>query len=229
MKAVTTAQTSVTVKQEINVTTDRSKSAYLNTRWLVGLLTAQLVVLPSTVIAADAAKVPTTTATSTKVPKAFSAYGSTSVEGGECVAGNVTKEGMNGRAFVYFKDARTQQLRWVTAIPVSPDYYQNRATHCFAMGGSLFVLVQSDTNQATSLSQTLLNVVELSPADGKIVSDRYADVPGVDAAYSSWVDKGKEGFHEDHGQIKVSGQYFLMADPNKRMPFTATLPAHPSK
>lgn len=54
------------------------------------------------------------------------------------------------------------------------------------MGGSLLVLVQSDTNQATSLSQTLLNIVELSPNDGAILGDQYADVPGVDHAYSSW-------------------------------------------
>lgn len=48
------------------------------------------------------------------------------------------------------------------------------------------MLVQSDTNQATSLSQTLLNIFELSPNDGAILGDQYADVPGVDHAYSSW-------------------------------------------
>lgn len=209
--------------------TDRPMSARWNARVLGTLLAMQIASLPCAVVAAAAAKTPTAKVASANVPKDFNFYGSVAVEDGECVAGNVTDEGMDGRAFVYFKDARTQQPRWVTAIPVSPDDYQNRATHCLSMGGSLFVLVQSDTDQATALSQTLLNVVELSPADGKIVGDRHADVPGVRVAYSSWVDKGKEGFHEDHSQIKVSGHYFLMTDPDKRMPFTVTLPAHPSK
>lgn len=160
------------------------------------------------------------------LPKAFSAYGSTPVPGGECIAGNTTKEGMNGRAYVYVRDTGSQQPRWITAIPVPRHFYQNRATHCFAMGGSLYVLVQVDTNQATSLSQTVLKVVELSPDAGKILSDRYADVPGIDEAYSSWVDNGREGFREDRGQIRVSGQYFMMNDPNRRTPFTITLPAH---
>lgn len=211
------------------MSTDRPISTHWNARVLGTLLAMQMAAFPCAVIAAAATKTPTTKAASAKVPEDFSFYGSTAAEGGECVAGNVTEEGMNGRAFVYFKDTRTQQPRWVTAIPVSPDYYQNRATHCLAMGGSLFVLVQSDTDSATALSQTLLDVVELSPADGKIVGDQRADVPGVDTAYSSWVGKGKDGFHEDHGQIKVTGHYFLMTDPDKRMPFTVTLPAHPSK
>ena len=87
------------------------------------------------------------------------------------------------------------------------------------------MLVQNDTNQATSLSQPLLNIVELSPNDGAILGDQVADVPGVDAAYSSWVDPGQAVFHEDHGKIKVTGQYFLVNDPKNRRPFRTTLPA----
>jgi hypothetical protein len=164
-----------------------------------------------------------------KLPKGFTAYGSSPIDGGECIAGDATKEGMDGRAFVYVKDAGTQKTRWVTSIPLPSHWYQNRATHCFAMHGSLFVLVQTDTSQRTSISQTLLNVVELSPTTGKIIASQDADVPGVDASYSSWVDKGNEGFHEDKGQVAISGQYFLMSDPDKRVPFTANLPAHASK
>lgn len=164
-----------------------------------------------------------------KFPEAFTAYANTAVDGGDCVVGNTTHEGMSGRAYVYLKDASTKKPRWVTAIPLGQDLYQNRATHCLSMGGSLFVLVQSDTSRATSLSQTLLNIVELSPADGAILGDQYADVPGVDAAYSSWVEPGQAGFHEDHGKIKVTGQYFLLSDPKNRQSFTTTLPAHPPK
>ncbi|PTR33096.1 hypothetical protein C8J98_104312 [Luteibacter sp. OK325] len=196
---------------------------------LAGVLATQLAVLPLLGHASEAVPVATKLPAAAKLPKGFTAYGSTPIEGGECVAGDATREGLDGRAFVYFKDAKTQQPRWITAIPLPSDWYQNRATHCFAMGGSLFVLVQSDTSQRTSISQTLLNVVELSPTTGKIVANQDADVPGVDAGYSSWVDKGNEGFHEEKGQIKISGQYFLMSDPNKRIPFTVTLPAHASK
>jgi hypothetical protein len=196
---------------------------------LAGALAAQLAVLPLLAHASEALPVATKLPAAAKLPKDFTAYGSTPIEGGECVAGDATREGLDGRAFVYFKDAKTQQPRWITAVPLPSDWYQSRATHCFAMGGSLFVLVQSDTSQRSSISQTLLNVVELSPTTGKIVANQDADVPGVDAGYSSWVDKGNEGFHEEKGQIKISGQYFLMSDPNKRIPFTATLPAHASK
>lgn len=220
------------------MTIDRSKPGFtgdapvcastrLSSLALAGLM-ATCLAAPLAVQALDAAPAAQKATAPAKVPKAFDLYGSTAVDGGECVAGDTTKEGMDGRAFVYLKDAKTRQPRWVTAIPVGADFYQNRATHCFAMGGSLYVLIQSDTNQATSLSQTVLSVVELSPATGKVLASQYADVPGIDAAYSSWVDKGNEGFHEDHGQIKVSGQYFLTSDPNKRIPFTATLPAHGS-
>lgn len=208
------------------MTIDRSRPVHTGTASvrastrlsLLGL--AAIVVAPMAALAAPGAA---------KLPKAFDAYATTSVDGGDCVAGNTTREGMTGRAYVYFRDASTGEPRWVTAIPLGEDLYQNRATHCIAMGGSLYVLVQSDTSQASSLSQTMLNVVELSPADGKILADRYADVPGVNAAYSSWVDKGNEGFHAEHGRIEVKGHYFLMSDPEKRLPFTAALPARSPK
>lgn len=57
------------------------------------------------------------------------------------------------------------------------------------------MLVQSDTNQAASLSQTLLNVAVFYPANGASLSDQHADVPGVNTAYSSWIETGNEGFH----------------------------------
>jgi hypothetical protein len=94
------------------------------------------------------------------------------------------------------------------------------------MGDSLFVLVQTD--QQTSLSQTLLSVIELSAADGAIKATRDEELPGIDDAYSAWVDKGNEGFHEEAGQIKISGKYFLMDHPDKRIPFTMTVPPHES-
>ncbi|HVI55557.1 MAG TPA: hypothetical protein VM621_10965 [Luteibacter sp.] len=222
------------------MTIDRSKPAFagivpprpsprISALVLAGVMAIQLGAPPLRAHASEASPAATRQPATAKLPKGFTAYGSAPIEGGECIAGNVTEEGLDGRAFVYVKDARTQQPRWVAAIPLRSDWYQNRATHCFAMGGSLFVLVQSDTSQRSSISQTLLNVVELSPATGRILANQDADVPGVDAGYSSWVDKGNEGFHEDKGQIKISGQYFLMNDPNKRIPFTATLPAHASK
>jgi hypothetical protein len=228
------------IKQELHMTIDRSNpvltgnaplraSTRMSKLVLAGVMATQLAALPLLAHASEAAPAGTKLPATAKLPTGFTAYGSTPIEGGECIAGNATKEGLDGRAFVYVKDVRTQQPRWVTAIPLPSDWYQNRATHCFAMGGSLFVLVQSDTSQRSSISQTLLNVVELSPATGKILANQDADVPGVDAGYSSWVDKGNEGFHEDKGQIKISGQYFLMNDPNKRIPFTAALPAHASK
>jgi hypothetical protein len=199
------------------VTNDRSRA------WLF----ASLLALPMLAHGAAAEK---TEPAESKWSKTFHVYGSTAVDGGECVAGDATKEGMDGRAYVYLKDSKTRQPRWMTAIPLADaDMYQNRATHCFTMGGSLFVLVQTDTNQATSLSQTLLSVTELSPLTGKIISSQDADIPGIDDAYSAWVDKGSKGFHEEGGQIRIAGQYFLMENSEKRMPFTFTVAAHPAK
>jgi len=208
------------------MTIDRSRASTL---MLAAIMAAQLATVLLLARAAEAAPAVAHPPANTMLPTGFTAYGFSPVEGGECVAGDATREGMHGRAFVYVKDASTPRPRWVTAIPVPPHWYQNRATHCFAMDGSIFVLVQTDTNQATSLSQTLLNVVELSPITGKIIATRDADVPGIDAAYSSWVDKGAGGFHEDNGQIAIAGQYFLMDAPNKHIPFTAELTAHPAK
>lgn len=65
-------------------------------------------------------------------------------------------------------------------------------------------------------------------ADGAIKSRRDEELPGIDDAYSAWVDKGNAGFHEEAGQIKISGKYFLMDHPDKRIPFTMTVPPHES-
>jgi hypothetical protein len=161
-----------------------------------------------------------------RLPKGFRGYGTTSFQGGECVVGDVTQEGMNGRATVYVDDPITHQIKWVKTIPLPPRRYQNRATHCVVFGHSLFVLVLTDTHQQTSLSQTLLSVVRLSSADGAIETTRDEELPGVEEAYSAWVDKGAQGFQEVSGQLKITGQYRLMDDSNKRIPFTMSVPVH---
>lgn len=97
------------------------------------------------------------------------------------------------------------------------------ATHCVAFGRSLFVLVQTDTHQQTSLTQTLLSVVRLSSAEG-VIETRDEELPGVEEAYSAWVEKGSQGFQEVAGQLKITGQYRLMDDSNKRIPFTMNVP-----
>ncbi|SDG73045.1 MULTISPECIES: hypothetical protein [Rhodanobacteraceae] len=209
------------------MTIDRSGKR-VRTMALAAALVAQLVWVPMLAHAYDAAPAAATAASVVTVPKSFSAYGSTPFNGGECVAGAVTKEGMNGRATVYVDDPTSHQVKWIKSIPLPPRRYQNRATHCVAIGDSLFVLVQTDMHQQTSLNQTLLSVVELSATDGTIKTTRDEELPGVEDAYSAWVDKGTEGFHEVSGQLKISGQYFLMNDANKRIPFTMSVPAHES-
>ncbi|GAB5343231.1 hypothetical protein [Pseudomonas fluorescens] len=160
------------------------------------------------------------------LPKGYRGYGATPFEGGECVGGDVTQEGMNGRATVYVDDPVAHQIKWVKTIPLPPRRYQNRATHCVAFGHSLFVLVQTDTHQQTSLSQTLLSVARLSSADGAIETTRDEELPGVEEAYSAWVDKGAQGFQEVSGQLKITGQYRLMHGSNKRIPFTMSVSVH---
>lgn len=219
-----TAKKLPTPKQELLVTNGNAlqrTSLRARALLLAGLLATPMALFPPFAQADEPQE---------KWPRSFTVYDTTPVSGGNCVVGDATKEGMDGRAYVYLKDTKTRQPAWMTAIPLSNEHwYQNRATHCIALGGSLFVLVQTDTNQATSLSQTLLSVVELSPQTGKIIATQDADIPDVGGSYSAWVEEGKDKFHEQDAKIQITGQYFLMDDPEKRMPFTLEVAAHPSK
>lgn len=161
------------------------------------------------------------------VPKGFSEYAKASLDGSrQCVVGAVRDEdGMNAKPFAYVDDVASKRVMWARSIALPAHTVQGRATHCIASGDVLYVLVQSDTQTQQSLSQTVLNVVQLDAATGKAQGTARVDVPGVKVAYSAWVDDGDSGHvqKEADGQIDIKGTYFLMDSPDDLKEFSAKL------
>jgi hypothetical protein len=160
-----------------------------------------------------------------KIPKDFKPLNTTAIDGGlKCVAGVTRDEdAMNQRAFVYVEDANKHPL-WSTPLKLRDDWYQNRATKCVGVGSDVFVLVESDTDSHQATSQTFLSVVKLSAADGKIENTKNLVIDEATGANSAWVGDKPDGFTVMAGKIVVKGNYFLMSDPDTRLPFSMTLP-----
>jgi len=85
------------------------------------------------------------------------------------------------------------------------------------------VLLQSDTQATQTTSQTFLQIVELDLAKGTVTNTRDINVPGVDGAYSAWVDRGEDGMHLAAKGLAIAGEYYRMADPDRHLPFQVTL------
>ncbi|GLQ48616.1 hypothetical protein GCM10010872_00650 [Dyella flava] len=125
---------------------------------------------------------------------------------------------MNQKPFAYVEDL-DHRVRWTAPIALPNDAYQARLTHCERLNDALYVLMQADTQQQQTLSQTLLQIVKLNAANGAVIGSTYVDVPGVKDAYSSWVDKGNVNFQAEKEKLIISGHYFRLADPNDRKTF----------
>lgn len=167
---------------------------------------------------------------STQIPQGFSSYASESIgDNRRCVAGAATDEdGMNQRPVVYLAQASGKPI-WVHALALPADTYQSRATHCLRQGDALYVLLQSDTQPAQTLSQTLLRVVKLDLADGAMQAGGDVAVAGAQGAYSAQVDEGADRLRWENGGVVVSGQYFALDAPDQRKDFTAALKADLSR
>lgn len=160
-----------------------------------------------------------------KIPAGFDLYAKTDAgEGLQCVVGDVTDEdAMNGRAYIYLEDTRSHNVRWVTSVPLRPNRYQNRATHCLSDAGKIYALVQSDTSQAQALSQTFVDLVTLNEATGRIESTEKVIAGEAGRTPSTWVEAGAQNFRRDNGKLIVTGKYFNLQDPDARKTFTASL------
>lgn len=170
--------------------------------------------------------VPAAASVDTTVPQGFSSYTAAPLgDNRHCVVGAVTDEdGMNQKPFVYLEDTTANRVLWTRPLDLPANTYQGRATHCLRKGGSVYVLLQADTQAAQALSQTLLRVVDLDLAKGNVVGNHDIAVPGVAGAYSAWVDKGDDAFHlADKNGLSIQGEYFRMADPEKHLPFKVTV------
>lgn len=161
----------------------------------------------------------------TVVPQGFSSYASESLgDSRHCVAGAVSDEdGMNQKPLVYVEDTAANRVLWSKPLKLPVNTYQGRATHCLRKGGTLYVLLQSDTQSTPATSQTLLQLVELDMANGTVTDTRDIAVPGVAGAYSAWVDKGVDGMHPAAKGLTIAGEYYRLADPDQHLPFQVTL------
>ena len=167
------------------------------------------------------------------IPQGFSSYASEPIgHGATCHAGAVLDEdGMNQEPFVYLDDF-DHRIRWAVPVALPKDAYQARLTHCVRINDALYVLMQADTQQQQTLSQTLLQVVKLNAANGTVIGSAYVDVPGVDDAYSSWVDKGNKNFQVAKDKLIISGHYFRLTNPDDHKTFHVDIDtniAHPDQ
>lgn len=161
------------------------------------------------------------------IPQGFSSYASEPIgNGATCHAGAVLDEdGMNQKPFAYVEDL-DHRFRWTVLIALQNDAYQARLTHCEQVDDALYVLMQADTQQQKTLSQTLLQVVKLNAANGTVIRSTCVDVPGVKDAYSAWADKGNENFQAAKDKVIISGHYFRLTNPGDRKTFEIAVNAN---
>lgn len=130
-------------------------------------------------------------------------------DGGLCVVGAATDDdGMNERPVAYVTHASSKQPLWVDELSLPSHTFQSRATHCVSSSLALFVLLQSDTQPEQSLSQTLLRVLKVDPATGKVQAQRDIQITG---AYSTWIAAGPSRLQWKDDRLIVSGQSKVQA------------------
>lgn len=182
----------------------------------------------TTTMAAEAVRVSTQdedrNAMNATVPVNFSEYASAAAERNtRCVVGaSVDDDGLNQRPVLILSE-QGDRVRWAETLPLPPDTYQSRATHCFEASGSLYVLIQSDTQPEQTLSQTLLRVLSISPRNGAVIASADIEPAGITDAHSAWVEEGQQNFRLQNGKVVVTGMYYRLAAPEDRKPFAVEL------
>ncbi len=158
-------------------------------------------------------------------PAGFNEYAATAFDGDrQCVVGAASSaDDPAQRPYVAVKRASDGDVLWAQALSGIEGMYQARATHCAYAGGSLHVLLQSDTHSQQTLSQTQLSVARVPAGGGEAVS-RYVEVPGTrDRAYSAWVDPGEGNFAVRDGQLFVRGHYRFNDEPDAEHDFEVAI------
>ena len=166
-----------------------------------------------------------------KLPANVDVYAKSSLGDSQtCVVGAATDaDGMNERPVVYLFDEH--RIAWHLRLAIPKDDYQGRATHCTATRATEYVHVHVDTASEQSTSQTLLRVVAINRKRGIVQSTRDAEVPGVSAAYTAWVEDGGGNFRLEGDKLIVRGKYDLMSDRDNPTgkaptPFMLAMPVH---
>lgn len=166
-------------------------------------------------VAAAAPNAVDSTAKVTVLPADFREYGATAFDEDKlCVVGAASNsDELAQRPYLVVKRADSGQAAlWVQALSGIEGMYQTRATHCVHDGGTLYVLMQSDTHSQQTLSQTQLSVATIASEGGE-ASSEYVAVPGTqNRAYSAWVETGAENFTLRNRQLHVHGHYRFTDD-----------------
>ena len=160
-----------------------------------------------------------------ELPAGFRAYGTQEIDPSRsCMVGASTDEdGMHQRPVVVLAAGEERSVTWARHLDGLEDAYESRATHCVLGDGVLYVLLQSDTQAAQTLSQTVLTVAKLD-LQGEVLQVGLVDVADTaDQAYSAYVHEVSGAFSWEAGLLTIEGEYFLTSDPEQRKPFALTL------
>lgn len=164
------------------------------------------------------------TAMDATVPANFSEYANAPAGNDRrCLAGASTDDdGLNQKPVLYVS-GKDQAVQWSQTLPLPPDTYQSRATHCLGTDDLLYVLLQSDTQPEQTLSQTLLRVLKVDSGTGAVLASADVAPVGVTDAHSAWVEEGSANFQLRKDKLVVTGRYFRLAAPEDRKPFQVEL------
>lgn len=168
------------------------------------------------------------TSPTTALPENVSLYAKPNVGAGQqCLVGALTDDdGMNQKPVAYL-EATSSRFVWHATLPLPPNTYQARATHCVGTPSMLYVLVQGDTQPEQSLSQTLLEVVALNRATGAVIASEPIDAPHINAPHTAWVEDGHEHFVIQGNILVITGKYALLSNRDKPMTFSMKLAQAP--
>lgn len=149
-------------------------------------------------------------------PDNLSVYDSVAVESGAyCVAGSISEDGTDQRPYVAISSEKQSKGRILAALELPlGKYAKGRATRCFAHDGSLYALVEFDTQFGAQVSQTLLEVFRIQANTFSVTARRPVRLNKVEAAYSLWMPEGDSAFVWSGRYIQLSGKYFLLSDRN---------------
>lgn len=141
----------------------------------------------------------------------FKTYQSSRFGDRVCVVGVLRDEdGLYQSPYAYVSGASGGVVVWMRRLPYPGEFYQGRATHCLAHGDYLYVLLQVDTDSHQATNQTVVSVVKLDAASGRIVGNSEVRPEGVDRAASEWLSRREDVFRVEGDAIRVSGRYRLM-------------------
>ena len=147
------------------------------------------------------------------LPSNVDLYATSSIgDGQQCLVGAQTDDDGTNEMPVTYLEKAPNTIIWHASLPLPPDTYQARATHCTGAPTMLYVLVQGDTQFEQSLSQTLLEIIALNRATGAVAAIKPIDIPNINEAHTTWVEDGSSHFLAQGNDLIVAGKYDLLSN-----------------